>query len=145
GRAPERPIAQPGGGLDQLADLVQRQDVRRPPWQFLGAKDRRRDLMAWVLGPRVSREPNDGPEPTRALRHRRSAAGPFNREIGGHLLLASCRRERGGALSLGNFAPQGKSHRAGGPGGHPDETLQHGCTSGHGCAIDWRAVTSTFA
>src|SRR5262249_61625605 len=133
-----------GAVFDLSAVVARCGGVGPPPWQFLGAKDRRRDLMAWVLGPRVSREPNDGPEPTRALRHRRSAAGPFNREIGGHVLLASCRRERGEALQLEIFAPQDKSSGAADREGHPDEIRPHGCTSRHGCAIDLRAVTSTL-
>src|SRR5438034_1116993 len=75
-----RPRSQ--GRLDELPDLLCCQNVRGSSWRPLSAENRRRHLVAFVLGAKIAGESDDDPEPASALRNRLCQSRPFDSGLG---------------------------------------------------------------
>jgi hypothetical protein len=79
-----------GGRMDELPDLLRREDVRSWPWRLFRTKDRAGHLVAWIFCVEIAREPDDGSEPAGALGNLACQSGPLSRQVGGHVILVSC-------------------------------------------------------
>jgi len=118
--------------------------MRRAPC-FAGAEViERRQLMPRVLYADMTHEAADSFQPGVALRDRRSARRPIDRGLRVDMRLSALSREGGETLEQ-IFRIQ---HRESGGAAERQislDGLQHQRTSGQGCAICFRSVTSTLA
>ena len=118
--------------------------MRRAP-RLAGAEVMcRRQLMPGVFDPDMAHKAADGFQPGIALRDGRSARRPVDRRLRVDMRLPALGRKGGKALQQ-VFRIQ---HRE--PGGTAErqislDGLQHQSTSGQGCAICFRSVTSALA
>src|SRR5205807_457739 len=133
------------GGGDKLLDLLPCHNVRGRSWQLLGAENRRRNLMVFVLGTEVAGESDYHPKPTGALRNRLCQSCPLDGDLGRNVMLLSCLGECSEAFQERTFAPQRETSRPTNSQISLDSSGQHGYTSGQGCAICRKAGISTLA
>ena len=104
----------------------------------------RRQLMPGVLNPDMTHEAADGFQPGIALRDRRSARCPIDCGLHVDMRLPALSRKGGKALEqvfrIQHRESSGATQRQ-----ISLDGLQHQRTSGQGCAICFRSVTSTLA